>query len=127
MARFWRGAARDPRHDQRGRVYGVIAYDVALRTREIGIRLALGARPASVMAMLVRRGSVLALIGIAIGIAGGVAATRVLGGMLYGVGVADPRVVAGAALLLVAVAVAASPGAARRVTRVDPISALRAE
>ena len=108
-------------------VYGVIAYDVALRTREIGIRLALGARPASVMAMLVRRGSLLALIGIAIGIAGGVAATRVLGGMLYGVGVADPRVVAGAALLLLAVAVAASLGAARRVTRVDPISALRAE
>jgi putative ABC transport system permease protein len=108
-------------------VYGVIAYDVALRTREIGIRLALGARPASVMAMLVRRGSLLALIGIAVGIAGGAVATRVLGGMLYGVGVADPRVIAGAALLLLAVAIAASLGAARRVTRVDPIRALRAE
>ncbi|HKE16411.1 MAG TPA: ABC transporter permease [Kofleriaceae bacterium] len=108
-------------------VYGVIAYDVALRTREIGIRLALGARPRAVVAMMVRRGSLLAMAGIAIGVAGGVAATRLLAGMLYGVGVADPRVFAGAALLLLAVAVVASLGAARRATRVDPMQALRAE
>ncbi len=108
-------------------VYGLIAYDVALRTREIGIRLALGARPRSVVAMMVRRGALLAATGIAIGIAGGVLATRVLASMLYGVGAADPRVIAAAAALLLVVAAAASLSAARRVTRVDPMQALRAD
>jgi putative ABC transport system permease protein len=108
-------------------VYGLIAYDVALRTREIGIRLALGARPRSVVAMMVRRGALLAATGIAIGIAGGVLATRVLESMLYGVGAADPLIVTAAAALLLVVAAAASLSAARRVTRVDPMQALRAE
>ncbi len=108
-------------------VYGLIAYDMALRTREIGIRLALGARPRSVVAMMVRRGSFLAATGIAIGVAGGVLATRVLASMLYGVGAADPRVIAAAAALLLVVAAAASLSAARRAIRVDPMQALRAE
>jgi putative ABC transport system permease protein len=108
-------------------IYGVIAYDVAQRTRELGIRLALGARPRSLVAMVVRQGAWLAGAGIVLGLAGAFAATRILAGMLYGVGATDVRVLGAAALFLGAVAVGASLVAARRAQSVDPMTALRAE
>jgi putative ABC transport system permease protein len=108
-------------------VYGLISYSVTQRTREIGIRMALGARPAQVMLPVVREGLTLGLVGVVIGLAGAFAATRVLSTFLFGVGATDPLTFAGVAVLLLLVAFIASYIPSRRALRVDPITALRAE
>jgi putative ABC transport system permease protein len=108
-------------------VYGVMAYGVSQRTRELGIRLALGARPASVRLLVLGQGLVMALFGIGIGLLGALALGRLLTSMLFGVGPADPRVLGLAALVLGAVSLLATLVPAIRATRVDPIDALRSE
>ncbi|HEU4630091.1 MAG TPA: FtsX-like permease family protein, partial [Gemmatimonadaceae bacterium] len=108
-------------------LYGVIAYAVAQRTREIGVRIALGARPQRVVAQVIRQAAVLAGIGIVLGLAGAVAATRVLRSLLYGVTPLDAPTFAAAAVLLTVTALLAAYAPARRAARVDPVTALRAE
>jgi putative ABC transport system permease protein len=108
-------------------VYGLISFSVAQRTREIGIRVALGAQSRQVMAPVLREGLTLALMGIAIGIAGSLAATRLLADFLFAVKPTDPLTYAGVAVLLLAIALIASYIPSRRALRVDPITALRAE
>jgi predicted permease len=108
-------------------LYGVMAYSVSQRTREIGIRMALGARQEGVLRMVIRQGLLLALLGIATGLAISLAATRQLAPLLYRVSPTDPVSIAGAALFLIAVAALASLFPALRATRVDPILALRQE
>ena len=105
--------------------YAVIAFAVATRTREIGIRVALGARPADVFALVVGGGLSLTLAGVAAGLVAAFASARVLGSMLYGVTPHDPATFGGIALLMAAVALLASYLPARRAMRVDPVVALR--
>ena len=108
-------------------LYGVMAYAVAQRTREVGIRMALGARRLDVIGMIVREALVPVLFGVAIGIAGALAATRVISSLLFGVAPRDPLsfILAVCAMLAVALLAAAIP--ARRASRVDPALALRYE
>ena len=108
-------------------VYGVLANVVSQQTHEIGVRMALGARPATVMWSVVRRALVLMAIGVAIGAAGALALTQVMAGLLYEVRPTDAATFGGSAVLLAALAVAASLVPAWRATRVDPLIALRAE
>ena len=108
-------------------VYGVMSYMVAERTHEIGIRLALGAGPLRVVQLVLRRCLVLTVYGISIGLAGALALTRVMSGLLYGISTTDVATYATAVLILGVVAIAAAVVPARRATRVDPISALRCE
>ena len=108
-------------------VYGVTSYSVGRRTREIGIRLALGADGGTVVALVVRQGVVLTAIGIAFGLAGGAAAAQLLQSLLFGVSALDPIAFGGAAILFAAVSVAASYVPARSALRIDPMIALRAE
>ncbi|HJR59602.1 MAG TPA: ABC transporter permease [Vicinamibacterales bacterium] len=108
-------------------VYGLISYSVAQRTREIGIRVALGARPAQVMGPIVREGLVLALLGVSLGLAGALAATKVLAAFLFGVDATDPLTFAAVAALLLIVALLASYIPSRRALKIDPLTALRAE
>src|SRR5579863_2437617 len=108
-------------------LYGVMAYSVSQRTREIGIRMALGADPKGVLRMVMRRGLLLAISGIAVGIAIALAAAPLIAPLLYHVRPADPISIVGAALFLIVVAVLASLIPALRATRVDPILALHEE
>jgi putative ABC transport system permease protein len=108
-------------------VYGVMAYAVSQRTRELGIRLALGARTGSVRALVLRQGLGIALLGIGLGLGGALALGRLLTSLLYDVSPADPRVLGAAALTLAAVSALATLVPAIRATRVDPIDALRSE
>jgi ABC-type antimicrobial peptide transport system permease subunit len=108
-------------------LYGVIAQGVTERTREIGIRLALGARQHEVQRMILRAGGGLALVGIAIGLAGAFAGSRVIAAYLFGVQPIDPLTLGSATLVLLPVALLATWIPARRATRVDPAITLRAE
>lgn len=108
-------------------LYGLLSYEVTRRTREIGIRMALGARRGQVLRLVVSQGVVLAAMGVLAGVATGMALSRLLTNFLFGVRVADPGALAAAVLLLAAVAAAASYVPGRRATRVDPMIALRFE
>ena len=108
-------------------LYGVVSFGVARRLREIGIRLALGASPESVVGGVLAEGATLSLLGVALGIAGAVALGRVLSRMVFEVSPSDPPTLAVVSLLLVVVALAASLVPARRAMRVDPATALREE
>jgi len=108
-------------------LYGVLSYNVARRRNEIGIRVALGAARARVLAMVMGEASWLAFVGLGLGVAGALAASRLLGAFLYGMQADDPRNLAIAALSLAAVAAAAAYLPARRAASVDPMTALRDE
>ncbi|HUK29915.1 MAG TPA: ABC transporter permease [Candidatus Acidoferrum sp.] len=108
-------------------VYGVISYSVAQQTRELGVRIALGAQPGNVLRLVLRRGLTLAAIGLVIGIGASLAATRLMTSLLYNVSATDPVTFATVGALLIAVALAACWIPARRAMRVDPVIALRYE
>jgi predicted permease len=108
-------------------LYGVISYTVSRRTREVGIRMALGARHADVLGLVVGEGFRLALVGVAVGLAAAFTVTRFLGGMLYRVSPTDPLTFVIVPAVLTVVAVVASYVPARRASRVDPMRALRYE
>ena len=106
-------------------LYGVLAYSVTMRRREIGVRMALGASVRDVTRMIARRGIMLAALGIAAGLLGALAATRLLRGLLYGVTPTDPLALAATCIVLFAAAVLASWLPARRAAAMDPMEALR--
>jgi putative ABC transport system permease protein len=108
-------------------IYGVISYSTSRRTREIGLRLALGAERRRISAMVVGRAAFLGGVGVAAGLAGGLLLSRLLGSMLYGVSATDPTAFVGAAVFLLALAVLAGYIPARRAARVDPVILLRNE
>jgi predicted permease len=108
-------------------LYGVISYAVTRRTREIGIRMALGAERSSVLWLVIRDASLLVITGAALGIPSALALTRLVKAFLYGVGAQDPITLAASALVLICVAAVASLLPARRATKVDPLVALRYE
>jgi ABC-type antimicrobial peptide transport system permease subunit len=108
-------------------VYGVVSYAVARRTREVGIRLAVGAQPNALVRLLMGEGLVLVVIGAGLGLMLGFGAGQVLRSLLYGVGSADPLAFVGAPILLVVVGALAAFLPARRASRVDPASVMRAE
>ena len=108
-------------------LYGTIAYGVSQRTREIGVRIALGAGTGEVSTLILAGGLRLALVGLAIGLAGALGSVRLLRGLLFGISPTDPIVFVAIPVLLIAVAALASYLPARRAARVDPVIALRAE
>jgi putative ABC transport system permease protein len=108
-------------------LFSVLAYTVTQRRREIGIRIALGARSSDVRALVLRQALQTGLVGLAVGLAGAFAVTRVIGSLLFGVAPHDPATFAGVALLLLAVMLLAAYVPVRRAMSVDPVVALRTE
>ncbi len=108
-------------------VFGVMSYSVTQRTREIGIRMALGAHPRDVLKMVMRRGLVMTLIGVIIGLGGAFGLTRILESQLYEVEPTDPATFAAVSALLAVIALVACLLPARRAARVNPMTALRHE
>jgi putative ABC transport system permease protein len=108
-------------------IYGAIAYAAAQQSREIGIRVALGASPSAITGMYVRRGVGLTILGVVVGLAGAVALTRAMASLLFGVDALDPPTYIAVAALLIAVAAVASYLPARRASAVNPVTALRAQ
>jgi predicted permease len=108
-------------------LYGVIRYVVAQRTAEIGVRIALGARPADVRALVLRQGMTVTLAGVALGLAAAWASTRLMASLLFEVSASDPLTFATVALVLIAVSAMATYLPARRAARIDPSQALREE
>ena len=108
-------------------VYGVMAYWVGRRTREIGVRMTLGAMPIDVLRLVLSHGLRTVVVGVAFGLAGSLALTRTMQSLLFGVSPADPATLLGVTLLLAGVAMLASFIPARQATNVDPMAALRHE
>jgi putative ABC transport system permease protein len=108
-------------------IYGVISYIVSERTRDIGIRLALGARRGNILDMVLRQGLSLAIAGAGVGLVGALIVSHLMAGLLYGVTPNDPLTFVGVTVVLTAVALAACYIPARRAMRVDPLMALRDE
>jgi len=108
-------------------IYGVISYGVTQRTTEFGIRMALGAEKGDVLTLVVRQAMIMALVGVAIGLLGSFALTRLMGALLFEVSVTDPLTFTVIALLLTFVALLACVVPAWRATKVDPLIALRYE
>ena len=106
-------------------MYGVLAYTVGQRSREIGLRTALGATRGDILAMVLRKGVVLAVAGVTVGVALSASAASMMASLLYGVNAHDPAVCVSVPLLRVAVAIWASYLPARRATKVDPVVSLR--
>ena len=108
-------------------LYGVVSYGVAQRTREVGVRVALGAQRRDVLRLVLSSGLSLVAAGVAVGLVAAIAATRFLGALVFGVSPVDPPTFAAAAVLLTIVALGAHWVPIRRALRIDPASALRAE
>ena len=106
-------------------VYGIVAYSVVRRTREIGVRVALGARPGQVLALLVREGGRVVAVGVGLGVAAALASTRLLASMLYGIGATDPATFFFVPLAVTCAAMLASCVPAMRALRISPVAALR--
>ena len=108
-------------------IFGVMNYSVALRTREIGLRLAIGAQPRQVLLLILRQGLLLTVVGVVLGLVAAFALTRLLSGLLFGVAAVDVTTFTTISLLLVVVSLLACYLPARRAMRIDPLSALRYE
>jgi ABC-type antimicrobial peptide transport system permease subunit len=108
-------------------LYGVLSYVVAERTREIGVRMALGATSTQVRRMVVAQGSRVVAVGIAIGVLAALAATRALGSLLFGVAPMDPATFAAMSAVMIVIGLLASYLPARRASSIDPIESLRSE
>jgi putative ABC transport system permease protein len=108
-------------------LYGLISFGVTQRTREMGVRVALGARPGDIIGLVLRDGVRLAVLGVAIGVAGALAATRLLAGLLYHVSSTDPTTFVIVPLVLTATAALANYLPARRAAGIDPVVALQSE
>jgi putative ABC transport system permease protein len=108
-------------------IYGVMAYAVTRRTHEIGVRMALGAKPGDVVRLLVKQGLVQIVVGVIVGLVAAIALTRSMAGLLFGIAPNDPATFVAVAALLGAIGLLAAWIPARRATRIDPVSALRAD
>jgi putative ABC transport system permease protein len=108
-------------------LYGVMSYSVSQRTGEIGLRMALGARPGDILKLVIGYGAILIVIGLSIGLLGARVLTHLMSGMLYEVSPTDPIIFTLVAMVLMSVALAACYLPARRATRIDPMVALRQE
>jgi ABC-type antimicrobial peptide transport system permease subunit len=108
-------------------LYGILSYNVARRTSEIGVRMALGAQRGTILQLILREALLVTLLGTAVGLGAALAATRILASMLYGITARDPVTLVGASVVLLAVAAFAAAIPAWRASRTDPITALRYE